>query len=111
MNLGNYGKAIAALVTGVIGWAAVVVASPPAAVTSSEWLGLCVVAATALGVYGVPNVPAWRNPRAESGQVTARLLLAILAGALGFLVLLGHGDAVKFLAGAVIALAVGLLVS
>lgn len=51
----KYRKTITALVTGNIGWAAVVIASPPAAVTASEWLALAVVEATALGVYAVSN--------------------------------------------------------
>lgn len=54
---GRYQKAFAALVTGVIGWGAVVIASKPAPVTAAEWLGLGVVVATALGVYAVPNTP------------------------------------------------------
>lgn len=55
--LGRYAKAITALVTGALGWGAVVIASKPAPVTASEWLALGVVAATALGVAGVPNTP------------------------------------------------------
>ena len=55
--LGRYQKTVTALVAGVIGWGAVVVASPTNAITSSEWLGLAVVVATALGVYAVPNDP------------------------------------------------------
>lgn len=55
MNLGQYRKTVTALATGLLGWGAVVVTSAPAAVTASEWLGLGVVLATALGVYAVPN--------------------------------------------------------
>ncbi len=55
MNLTAYSKTIAALVTGVLGWGAVVIASAPAAITAAEWLALGVVVATALGVYAVPN--------------------------------------------------------
>lgn len=54
---GRYQKALAALVAGVVGWAAVVVASPSGPVTSAEWLALAVAGATALGVYAVPNTP------------------------------------------------------
>lgn len=61
---GRYQKAIAALVAGGVGWAGVVIASTPTAITSSEWLGLAVVIATALGVYAVPNVPAPAKPPA-----------------------------------------------
>jgi hypothetical protein len=53
--ISQFSKALAALVTGVVGWGAVVVASPSAAITSSEWLALAVVVASALGVYAVPN--------------------------------------------------------
>lgn len=55
MKLSTVSKAIAALVTGVLGWAAVVVASPDAAITAPEWLALGVAVATAFGVYGMPN--------------------------------------------------------
>lgn len=58
MNLSEYRKTISAIVTGFIGWATVVVASDPTAVTSSEWLMLATVLATALGVYTVENKPA-----------------------------------------------------
>ena len=57
MNLGAYNKTITALVTGLIGWAAVVVTSARGSISSSEWLGLAVAVATALGVYAVPNGP------------------------------------------------------
>lgn len=53
--LSKYQKMLAALVTGAIGWGAVVVSSPSGPITSAEWLGLAVVVATALGVYAVPN--------------------------------------------------------
>ncbi len=55
MNLGKYSKTIAALVTGVIGWGLEVVNSKSAAITSSEWIGLAIVVAVALGVYAIPN--------------------------------------------------------
>lgn len=55
MNLPAYKKTISALVTGVLGWVAVVITSAPAAVSASEWLMLGVVLATALGVYTVRN--------------------------------------------------------
>lgn len=57
MNFGPYQKMITTLVTGLIGWGFVVVASPDAAVSAAEWLGLAVVGATGLGVYAVPNHP------------------------------------------------------
>ena len=55
MNLGKYSKTIIAVVTGVIGWATLVVASDPAAITSSEWIVGATALATALGVYSVTN--------------------------------------------------------
>jgi hypothetical protein len=55
MNLPAYRKTVAAVVVGLIGWATVVVASDPSAITSSEWLQLAVTGGTALGVYGVKN--------------------------------------------------------
>ncbi len=56
-RLSKYQKAIAALVTGLLGWFGVVIASNPdhLHVTNPQWLALGVVVATALGVYGVPN--------------------------------------------------------
>ena len=53
-----YRKTITALVTGLIGWATIVVNSEPTSVTSSEWIALATVVAVALGVYAVPNDPA-----------------------------------------------------
>jgi hypothetical protein len=50
-----YRKTVAAVVTGLIGWAAAVVVSPTASVTASEWVVGATVLATALGVYGVTN--------------------------------------------------------
>lgn len=58
MNLSAYRKTVAALVVGVLGWGAVVVNSPQAAISASEWLSLGVAVATALGVYMVKNDPA-----------------------------------------------------
>lgn len=55
MLTGAYNKTITALVTGLIGWAAVVVTSESTKITSSEWLALAVAVAVALGVYSVPN--------------------------------------------------------
>ena len=54
-NLGKYRKTVAALVTGNIGWAGIVIASPAPGVTASEWLALAIVEATALGVYTFAN--------------------------------------------------------
>jgi hypothetical protein len=53
--MSSYLKTIAALVTGALGWGAIVVASPSAAITATEWLAGGVALATALGVYLVPN--------------------------------------------------------
>ena len=54
-NLPAYRKTIASLVVGLLGWATVVVTSPESAISASEWLGLGVALATALGVYSIPN--------------------------------------------------------
>jgi len=54
MHLSKYTKSITALVTGSLGWGAVVVASEAAAITSSEWLQLAVTIAVSLGVYASP---------------------------------------------------------
>lgn len=48
-------KTITALVTGTIGWAYMVNDSVTPGVTTGEWIGLAVVAATGLGVYTVAN--------------------------------------------------------
>ena len=48
-------KALTPLVTGLIGWTAVVIHSPSGVITANEWWGLGVVVATALGVYAIPN--------------------------------------------------------
>ena len=46
---GRYNKAIAALVTGLIGWAVAY------NVTEPKWIALATVVAIAGGVYAVPN--------------------------------------------------------
>lgn len=56
-RIAPYRKTVTALVTGLIGWAAVVIVSEPSNVTATEWLGLAIAVATALGVYAVPNDP------------------------------------------------------
>lgn len=56
--LSHYTKTLAAVVTGMLGWAAQVVASTPTAITSAEWVGFGTTLAIALGVYAVPNAPA-----------------------------------------------------
>lgn len=53
--IGNYSKLIAAVITGVIGWATLVVQSPAHDISAGEWIVLATAAATALGVYIVPN--------------------------------------------------------
>lgn len=55
--MSKYSKTIAALVTGLLGWGAAVIASAPTGITGAEWITLGVVVATALGVYGVTNTP------------------------------------------------------
>lgn len=53
--MGQYRKTVTALVTGLIGWFSAVVASDGPTVTSTEWIMLATIVATALGVYGVAN--------------------------------------------------------
>jgi hypothetical protein len=53
--LSKYRKTIAAVITGLIGWASAVVASDPTAITATEWIMLATVTATALGVYSIAN--------------------------------------------------------
>ena len=53
--MATYRKTITALVTGAIGWAAVVITSDQTAISASEWLMGATALATALGVYAVPN--------------------------------------------------------
>lgn len=55
LNLGTYGKTITAIITGLIGWATLVVNSDPTKITASEWIVLATVLATALGVFTVAN--------------------------------------------------------
>ena len=57
MDLAKYRKTISALITGLIGWGFIVVASKEAPISASEWLALAVAVATATGVYLVPNKP------------------------------------------------------
>lgn len=53
--MAKYRKTIAAVVTGLIGWATAVVNSGSASITATEWIMLATVMATALGVYSVTN--------------------------------------------------------
>jgi len=62
IRLGSYGKTISAVITGAIGWAAVVVNSPAQQITASEWVYGATVLATALGVYVISNAPATVPP-------------------------------------------------
>lgn len=55
MNLPAYRKTITAVVTGLIGWAAVVISSEAVKISGPEWIMLATVLATALGVYSVKN--------------------------------------------------------
>lgn len=53
--MSKYRKTITAVVTGAIGWAAMVVASDSAPITGPEWIAGATALAVALGVYAVPN--------------------------------------------------------
>lgn len=54
-KLNAHRKSLTALITGWLGWGAVVITSKPAPVTASEWLQLGIVTATAAGVYAITN--------------------------------------------------------
>ena len=60
---GSINKTITALITGLIGWATLVVNSPSAGITSSEWVELATALAVALGVYTISNA----KPSTPSG--------------------------------------------
>ena len=62
-NLPAYRKTIAAVVTGLLGWGAVVITSDEAKITASEWLMLGTALATALGVYALPNEKVYKSKR------------------------------------------------
>lgn len=55
LSLAPYRKTVAAVVTGMIGWASAVVVSDPAQITAGEYVMLATVLATAFGVYQVAN--------------------------------------------------------
>lgn len=55
MNITSVRKTIAALVTGMLGWATQVVTSDAAQITAGEWIGFATVLAVTAGVYQVPN--------------------------------------------------------
>lgn len=55
--MSRYRKTITAIVGACIAFAALVITSDPAAITSSEWLSGGIGLATALGVYQVSNTP------------------------------------------------------
>jgi hypothetical protein len=58
---GRYTKTVAAFVGAAIAFGTLVVTSPQAAISSSEWLSGGIGLATALGVYVLPNTPASNN--------------------------------------------------
>jgi hypothetical protein len=72
--MSRYNKTLAAVITGLIGWASAVVASDPTAITATEWIMLATVTASSLGVYTVANTPPAGKPRrrdiSETGEVT-----------------------------------------
>mgnify|MGYP001588206481 CR=1 FL=1 len=54
-KLAPYRKTVTAVVTGLLGWVAVVIASASAHIVAGEWYMLATVVAAALGVYQVTN--------------------------------------------------------
>ena len=79
MNLSKYAKTITALVSGVLGWAAVVISSAAAPVSASEWLGLGVAVATSLGVYAVSNTARSARGAVDPGSAALGALIALAA--------------------------------
>jgi hypothetical protein len=59
---GTINKTLTALITGLIGWATLVVNSPSASITSGEWIELATAVAVALGVYTISNAPSPPTP-------------------------------------------------
>lgn len=57
MTIAEIRKALTPLVTGGLGWAALVVQSAPREITAGEWLMGAGILATSLGVYAVTNGP------------------------------------------------------
>lgn len=55
-------KAIAALISGVLGWCTVIANQSGGfgAVTAVEWVGLAVLIAGSLGVYSATNTPTYK---------------------------------------------------
>lgn len=76
----RYSKSITALVSGVLGWCAVVIASAPGRVTASEWLGLAVAIATALGVYSASNTSRRERGAVDAGSCALGIIIGVLAG-------------------------------
>lgn len=62
MTFGRYSKLITAIVSGVIGWATLVVNSPAADISAQEWIVGATYLATAFGVFAVSNAPASTPP-------------------------------------------------
>ena len=53
--MAKYRKTILALVTGLLGWATMVVTSPSGPIAAAEWVALATAIVTACGVYAIPN--------------------------------------------------------
>jgi len=63
MSLAPYRKTVTAIIIGLLGWATAVVTSDTTHITAPEWIGLGTALATALGVYQIPNEPAYDRDR------------------------------------------------
>jgi hypothetical protein len=65
VTLSDYNKSLTSLYIGVLGWGAMVVASPSAQITAPEWLMLAGVIGGAFGVKQIANtgqtVVQWRD--------------------------------------------------
>lgn len=66
--MAKYRKTVLAIITGLLGWATMVVASPSGPITAPEWIALATAIVTALGVYAVPNMTAGAAPLPDGGM-------------------------------------------
>ncbi len=87
LSLSRYQKAVAAALTGIVGWSTFVVQSAERAISSPEWLLLGGVAVQTFFVYATPNDPPPGAPAdpnlSERGSVApGSLALGILLGVL-----------------------------
>lgn len=76
--LAPYRKTLVAVVGAIIAFATLVITSDPSSITSAEWLSGAIGLATALGVYGIANIPAGNGDGGEDGAVTLGEIVLVL---------------------------------